>query len=117
KVSPQTIARVNAWLGQSGVGYRLVIERSKDVTVPAYKGVEMTSDWAKIKRRYPMYFWPQLLLEDIVRGANNHQRQKLLNTLRVLKKSGQKNKLFNQLTTAIKTSQRSGLKNHKWKKL
>lgn len=112
KVSPQTISRVNVWLGQSGVGYRLVIERAKDVVVPAYRSIDKSSDWKKIQRRYPMYFWPQILLEEVVRNANNRQRTKLLNTLKVLRKSGEKNKVFGQIEKALKTNTSRQRQNH-----
>ena len=37
KVSQQTIARVNGWLDQSGAGYRLIIQRDRDMTVPSWQ--------------------------------------------------------------------------------
>jgi TrpR-related protein YerC/YecD len=103
KVSPQTIARVHAWLAESGAGYRLVIERDKDMSIPAFQ-YPARGSWSQLKRRYPMYFWPQILLEEVVRGANNRQRAKLLTTLKVLKKSGQKHVMLWQLERVLKAS-------------
>ena len=90
KVSEHTIARVNSWLQQGGAGFRIVVENGKDVTIPAWKPWKMAAgdSWAALKRKFPLYYWPQLLLEDIVRTANNNQRKRLLSTLRILKESG-----------------------------
>lgn len=100
KVSSQTVARVGGWLDQAGAGYRLIIERDKDLAIPEWKSLR--SNWNGLKRKYPMYYWPQILMEEIVRGANNRQRQKLLNTLKVLRKSGQKYEVFRQIETILK---------------
>ena len=93
RVSQPTIARINLWLQQSGEGFRLLIQKGigkKNVKIPAWEPFpEAHGEWAQLKRRYPLYFWPQLLIEDLIRGANNRQRKRLLTTLSILKKSGQ----------------------------
>lgn len=99
KVSPQTVARVSGWLDQAGAGYRLIIERDKEMAVPKWKPLK--GNWNSLKRKYPLYYWPQILLEEIVRGTNNRQRQKLLSTLKVLKKSGQKYEVFRQIENIL----------------
>ncbi|MBI2451232.1 MAG: hypothetical protein HYV52_02770 [Parcubacteria group bacterium] len=101
KVSHATIARVSSWLEQSGAGYRLVIERSKNLKLSELSKSKI-SNWSQLRRRYPLYFWPQILLEEIVRKAQKRDRDKLLNTLDVLKKAGEKNQLFKQLENLLR---------------
>ncbi|MDO8505360.1 MAG: YerC/YecD family TrpR-related protein [bacterium] len=112
RVSQHTIARVNIWLQQGGAGFRMVVEQGKDMTIPAWKpwsgAGSMSGSWEKVKRSFPMYFWPQLLLEDIVRSANNKQREKLLNTLKVLRTAGkEKKEAFRFLEDILNEERRS----------
>lgn len=96
RVSQPTIARINLWLQQAGDGFRLLIEKGvgkEKIKIPKWKPFpEAHGAWAQLKRSYPLHFWPQLLVEDIVRNANNRQRKKLLTTLSILKKSGKMKK-------------------------
>ena len=82
KVSHNTIARVNTWLTLSGSGFRLVIERTKNK--PQKDDFEEKHDpysWHNIKRRYSMYFWPQLLIDEIIKKSNEKEKQKLFSIL------------------------------------
>jgi len=54
--------------------------------------------FAKIKRKYPAYFWPQLLLEAIVKTANKREKQRLLN---VVTQMQEKTALSKQLTKLL----------------
>lgn len=74
-VSHGTIARVAAWLAESGEGFRLVADRTKKQTQNSFSNRE-PSEWDKLKRRYPSMFWPQLLLEEVVRSANKRERER-----------------------------------------
>lgn len=115
KVSNNTIARVNLWLQQAGEGFRMVMERGlakKDMKVPLWQpspgAGEMWGSWAHIKRRYPLYFWPQTILEDIVRAANNRQRQRMLSTLKILRESGKgKREVFRYLEELMRAQRQS----------
>jgi TrpR-related protein YerC/YecD len=81
KVSKSTIARVQTWLDIYGEGYRIVINRSSK-----HKEVSNTdTPWSKIKRKYPQYYWPQLLLEEIVKSANKREKQRLIKVVEQLK--------------------------------
>ncbi len=110
KVSPPTVARVNMWLQQAGEGFRLVIKKGlgqKSMKIPDWKppatAGQMTDSWAYIKRKYPLYFWPQLLVEEIVRTANNKQRKRLLETLSILRKSGKgKKEVFRHIEEVLR---------------
>ena len=110
KVSPPTVARVNLWLQQAGEGFRIIMKKGlgkKSTKIPAWKppatAGQMSDSWAHIKRRYPLYFWPQLLIEEIIRTANNRQRKRLMETLSTLRKSGKgKKEVFRHVEQMLK---------------
>lgn len=85
KVSHNTIARVNAWLTLSGSGFRLVIKRTKNsFKKDSNKEFEEKYDpysWHNTKRRYSMYFWPEILIEEIIKKSNEKEKQKLYSIL------------------------------------
>ncbi len=85
RVGFSTIARVNTWLNLSGEGYKLILTRRKKSPKPI--GDEEKYDpfsWHNFKRRYSLYFWPQLLLEELWKNANDKEQQKITNTLEKL---------------------------------
>lgn len=71
KASEPTIARVSAWLQHSGEGFRLLYKRSqrqKDAPpsqVPA------------IRKKYPLYYWPQLLIQELLETASRKERERI----------------------------------------
>jgi len=71
KTSMGTVARINVWLAQSGEGFRMAVEKSGEL-----KEVEKPS-WRGIKRKYPMYYWPEILLKELIYSANKKQRERL----------------------------------------
>lgn len=81
KVSHNTIARINAWLTLSGGGFRMVIERTRNKGKKIYDHTfEEKYDpqsWYNIKRRYSMYFLPELIIEEIIKRSSEKERQKL----------------------------------------
>ena len=78
KVSSGTISRVNFWLKMSGTGYRLVSKRAKK---KEKKYSQWGEDMKKIKRTYRQYFWPELLLEGVIKELGRKKKEKLLKTL------------------------------------
>lgn len=82
KTSYATIAKVNTWLNLSGDGFKLVVERTG-------KGTSRTSldemydpfSWYNIKRRYSTYFWPELLVEELIRHSNKKEKEKIITIL------------------------------------
>lgn len=84
KVGAGTIARIQTWLELYGDGYRTVVKR-----VGRQKDQEQKADpmepFAQLKRKYPMYFWPELLLEEIIRSANRREKQRLAKTIEQLR--------------------------------
>lgn len=97
KVSFGTIARVQTWMQIYGEGYRTVLARTKMKDSP-----KATPSWRSLKRRYPVYFWPQLLLEEIMESASANQKKRLLE---ILDQQKEKTLLNQQLETLLKHSQ------------
>ena len=82
KVSDGTIARVNEWLKLTGDGYRLVVERlKKERKKRKIDDKHEISDFEKLKRKYPIYFWPELLSKDIIKNLKVKDRSKILEEL------------------------------------
>lgn len=101
KVSQGTIARVSQWLETSGDGYRLIVQRVK----PEKSGLENMDElekafsWKHFKKRHPSYFWPELLLEEIVKSAKKSQKERLRS---ILDKFDEKSELFEHLNQLLK---------------
>lgn len=89
KVGRTTIARVQTWLDLYGDGYRTVIERTNQ-----HKPKDSVFDqsFAKVKRKYPMYYWPELLLNEIVKNANKREKQRLAKVVEQLRDKTQLSK-------------------------
>lgn len=94
-VSPATIARVNIWLHESGEGYRTVIMRLGDIEPPVKPRFE------GIKSRFPMYYWPEILLKEIIYNASARQKEKLQG---ILDQMDEKSELFKEINLLIKQS-------------
>lgn len=96
KVGSNTIAKVHFWLSQYGEGYRTVLARNekRQSSEPA-----SSLSWRSIKRKYPMYFWPELVLKEIIASANKKERARLISVVNSLR---QKTKLSEQLLAILK---------------
>lgn len=91
-----TIARIGSWLAQKGDGFRLIIKRlPKKAKVKDWREY---SQWDKFKRGHPMYFWPELLLEEVVKTANKKEKERLR---KVLKNLDHKSALHKKLQELI----------------
>lgn len=82
KVSFGTIARVATWLGMSGEGFKIVISRKK----PPKKELSLQEKYDpysnyNFKRRYSQYYWPQLLIEKLLKDSDQKHKQKLFTIL------------------------------------
>ena len=102
KIGPNTIARVNEWLRISGEGYRMVLERiSRNKDTETGKGLLEEKfnpfSWRNIKKKYPLYYWPQLLLEAVVENSKFEEKQKLKAILRTMDKKSDMFKRLNFL--------------------
>jgi len=101
KVSNGTISRVQVWLKLSGEGYRRAINLTERKKFEGNMPIEKFSEWNSIKKRYPMYFWPQLLLEELIQNSSKRQKDKIKNVLREIEKSKKKTALFKRIAKII----------------
>ncbi len=77
QVGNSTIARVQLWMNTYGDGVRTVIKRTESSREKEGGETDPLS-WSKVKKKYPMYFWPELLLKEIVKSASIKEKKKLL---------------------------------------
>ncbi|MBU2036945.1 hypothetical protein KJ866_01950 [Patescibacteria group bacterium] len=78
KISPSTIFRIHEWLKISGDGFRLGLAKiAKEKFDKEYFNNSFDSPWRDLKKKFPLYFWPQILLENVVRSANKRDRQRI----------------------------------------
>ncbi|MBI3980705.1 hypothetical protein HY345_01785 [Candidatus Microgenomates bacterium] len=77
-VGNSTIAKVGTWLNLSGKGLRLVLQRKtkeqKEVS-PDEKYDPLS--WYSYKHRYTLQFWPELLLEELIKQTNEIEKNKI----------------------------------------
>lgn len=93
--SPVTVARVSEWLRISGDGYRLVASRAKKRPEKIDPQELYGNSWKNFKRKHTAYYWPELLLEDFIKSADEKKRAKLLRTL---KNIDQKSALYKDIS-------------------
>lgn len=98
KTSSTTISRVQAWLQNSGEGYRKIIERTKSARKIRDKN-EQPMRLRGIKKKYPIYFWPQIMLESWVKNSTQKQRAEMQ---KILLKVNQKTEVYHQLELLLK---------------
>lgn len=101
KVSFGTIAKVQTWLRVSGEGYREAIRKTKGKEINLEKECHTEGDWNSMKRRFPMYYWPQILLEEVVKSANSREKKKISEVLKQMEKMKSKNELYRKLKKII----------------
>jgi uncharacterized protein YerC len=94
-VGHSTVAKIGIWLSEKGDGFRKIIKnlpQQKDI-----KSWQEYSDWDRIKRRYSLYFWPELLLEEVIKSANNRQKQRIKDVLNGLERKSELHKNLDKL--------------------
>lgn len=94
-VSHTTVAKIAAWLAERGDGFRKIVERLPRETQD--KAWHERSEWDTFKRRYSLYFWPELLLEEIVKNANNRQKERIKEVLDRLEEKSELHKNIEKL--------------------
>ena len=105
RVSHGTIAKIAAWLADSGEGFRLVAERVKKRAPQNFSSRE-PSEWDKLKRKYPSMFWPQLILEEVVRNANNREKERFRKAMGTLDRKSAFYRRFDKLLVSPKMSRK-----------
>lgn len=97
RVGDGTIIRVQTWMQLFGDGYRTVLERTKHINAENHE----KNSWSALKRKYPLYFWPQLLIEEIIKSANQRQKQRLKTVIDQMKEKTKINKELEQLLKTL----------------
>jgi len=95
KVSANTISRVFEWLKISGEGFRIILERQDKKTPADQKDNLSLFD---LKKKYPLYYWSQILLESIIKSANSADRRRLRIAL---KSMDRKTELYKQISRML----------------
>lgn len=100
KVGHSTVARVSQWLSEGGEGFRLITERTRrEKLKPEISWDLGMNDWRRLRRRYPLMFWPQLLIEDVIKVMNKRQKDKVR---QVIAKLDRKSNLYKQINKILK---------------
>lgn len=98
KVSNGTISRVNVWLKISGEGYRMVVERTKPAK--EYTVVdEIREANLAYKKKYPMYFWPELLYERITKDLSQRRKEEIKKALQAAESKEDLYQIMDRLLT------------------
>lgn len=93
--SHTTVAKIAAWLTERGDGFRKIIQRlPKQMQEKAW---HERSEWDTFKRRYSLYFWPELLLEEIVKNANQRNKNRIKEVLERLEEKSELHKRIEKL--------------------
>ena len=77
-----TIAKVAAWLGERGDGFKNVVKKLPEPE--KIKEWQEKADWEKLMTRYPRYFWPLLLEEGSKKGRIKRREKLIENTAKGL---------------------------------
>lgn len=101
KSSYGTIARVQEWMKVSGDGFRLAINKTKGKDVKIENECP-TIEINNLKKKYPIYYWPEIILEGIIKNANYRQKQKLKKVVGQMDKMKEKTDLYRKLKKLIK---------------
>jgi len=94
-VSHSTVAKIAGWLAERGDGFRKIIEKLPKQTKDT-RWFEQ-SEWESFKRRYSLYFWPELLLEEIIKSANKKNKQRMEEVLMRLEEKSELHKRIEKL--------------------
>lgn len=103
-----TIARVAEWLRLSGDGYRKAVDKMRkgnnkfstkqEIRMKRQMMMERRAeDMGSMKRRYPMYYWPQVVLENIVEGSTKRQLSRMESMLKQMEKAKKKPEVYDRL--------------------
>lgn len=102
KISRPTIARVQTWLQNSGEGYRLVIERTKG-NKNSRRENEKSFTLTGMKKKYPIYYWPQIALEYWVKNSSKKRKEEMVN---LLSKIEEKQGVYKELAILLRQTKK-----------
>lgn len=94
-----TVSKIGSWLAQSGEGLRTVVKK-----LPARTEAKQWTDytfWDRVKRKYPLYFWPELVIDGIIESLdkeiNKEEEERLRQTLTKLKDKDRLNRTIQRI--------------------
>lgn len=106
KVSATTIARVQEWLQISGEGYKMAIMRTNNkIKTSENKNINF-ENWQTLKKKFPAYYWPEILLENIVANSNKRQKAQINAVISKLDKSKEKSEIYKKLKKLMLANQK-----------
>lgn len=79
--SHATVAKVAAWLLEKGEGFRRVIQKLPKHMKKEADWLEAKVEWSRLMHRYPGYFWPQLLIEELNKQGDQKARSRIRSVL------------------------------------
>ena len=97
--SHATIAKIAIWLNERGDGFRKIVEKLPERKVEKEKAWTDLSDWDKFKRKHALYFWPELLLEEVIKSATKKNKDRISN---VLENLDEKNELHRRIEKLLR---------------
>ena len=100
KSSYGTIARVQEWMKISGDGFRLAVDKTKGKDVKIENECP-TIEMNVLKKKYPIYYWPEIVLENMIKTANYRQKQKIKKVINQMDKMKEKTDLYRKLKKLI----------------
>lgn len=81
KVGFSTIGRIATWLFISGKGFRNALAKIP----PSSKKPNIDYESQNIKRRFSQYYWPELLIEKIIKESDQKHKAKIYSILQSMK--------------------------------
>ena len=100
-VGDGTIARIQEWLNISGEGYRKAVEITKGKDM-VKEDDYFKSNYNNIKKKYPMYYWPEIVLENIIKNSNQKQKDEIRRVVEQMDKMKEKTDLYKKLKKMTK---------------
>ena len=105
KVGENTIAKVSEWIKFTGDGYRLITrrlrEKRKNRKIDNLDRKESLNPINSLKNRYPIMFWPEILIKEYVKNKKIKDRKKVIEALEVI---SDKPKLYRQIEREFRKS-------------
>src|SRR3990167_6510073 len=102
-VSESTIAKISVWLSQKGDGFRTIIKSLPKEKI-SHKDPLQYSSWSELKRKYPTYFLPERIIEQIVSMASKKQKEHLIKVISELDSSlKEKSQLHRNIELLLKS--------------
>jgi len=100
KTSHGTVAKIAEWLTEAGEGFRLIAKRTKKREPKPPSSWQLAMEESKrFKKKFPLYFWPELLIEEIIDSANKRQKRKIYQALENLDK---KSLIYKKISKLLK---------------